>query len=325
MKALALFSGGLDSMLAIRLIKNQGIDVLAIHISTGFGATNTNYELMKKRANEAGAEFLVVDIRQKYIDVLLNPKYGYGKAFNPCIDCHGFMFKTALSMLDELKADFIITGEVIGQRPMSQRKEALNSVKKLSGEKSDLILRPLCAKNLAPTTPELKGWVDRDRLESISGRGRSRQIELAKEFGFSDYESPAGGCLLTLANFGDKIKEHLKNGSLEVEDIELLKHGRHLRLDNGAKMIVGRNEEENEILAKNINDKFLKLSVFVGGALSLLEKNASEEDIKTACKVALTYAKTTQEKEYEVEFNGKKYVSKPFLDKKEVSKYFIIK
>ena len=144
MKALALFSGGLDSMLAIKLITLQGIEVTAIYMDIGFGGKEDKSELLKKRANMAGADFKIVDIRNKYLqNVLLNPKYGYGKHFNPCIDCHAYMFKTALSMLKSLDASFLITGEVLGQRPMSQRKEALNQVLNLSGDEDLLILRPL--------------------------------------------------------------------------------------------------------------------------------------------------------------------------------------
>ncbi|EMF4788755.1 argininosuccinate synthase, partial [Campylobacter coli] len=180
MKALALFSGGLDSMLAMKLITAQGIEVKALNINIGFGSTSDKSEIMKKRAAMVGADFEMIDVRNSYLqEVLFNPQYGYGKHFNPCIDCHAFMFKTALAMLKEENASFIITGEVLGQRPMSQRSDAMAKVKKLALDEEDLILRPMCAKNLPLTKPEREGWVDREKLEGISGRSRKRQLELA--------------------------------------------------------------------------------------------------------------------------------------------------
>ena len=155
MKALVLFSGGLDSMISIKLLTSQGIKVTAIHIDIGFSGDEKKAEILRRRANEAGAEFKIVDIRNKYLrEVLFTPKHGYGKHFNPCIDCHGYMFKTALAMLQSEEASFIITGEVLGQRPMSQRAQALAQVGGLSGDEEGLILRPLCAKLLPPTTPD---------------------------------------------------------------------------------------------------------------------------------------------------------------------------
>ncbi|MBC8764515.1 argininosuccinate synthase domain-containing protein, partial [Campylobacter jejuni] len=202
MKALALFSGGLDSMLAMKLITAQGIEVKALNINIGFGSTSDKSEIMKKRAAMVGADFEMIDVRNSYLqEVLFNPQYGYGKHFNPCIDCHAFMFKTALAMLKEENASFIITGEVLGQRPMSQRSDAMAKVKKLALDEEDLILRPMCAKNLPLTKPEREGWVDREKLEGISGRSRKRQLELAAKFGLEDFESPGGGCLLTLDSF----------------------------------------------------------------------------------------------------------------------------
>lgn len=327
MKALALFSGGLDSMLAIKLIAMQGVEVTALHIDIGFGSKDDKSQILKQRANLAGAELKIVDVRSKYLqDVLLNPKYGYGKHFNPCIDCHGYMFKIALNMLESEGASFIITGEVLGQRPMSQRRNALNSVKNLAGDKNSLILRPLCAKLFEPTTPEIKGWVDREKLLDISGRGRSRQLEMAKEFGFTDFESPAGGCLLTMQSFSDKLKDALNHEGLETSaDSQILKFGRHLRLINGAKMIIGKDETDNLRLENVKNDKFTKIILPDGvvGAYSLISKNANLDDKKKAAKFALTYAKTDSSKEYEVCIGDEKFTATAFSDKKEASKYFV--
>ncbi|PSM53101.1 tRNA U34 2-thiouridine synthase, MnmA family [Campylobacter blaseri] len=327
MKALALFSGGLDSMLAIKIMTMQNIEIIALHINIGFGSKDDRSEILKKRANLAGAQLKIVDVKNRYLqDVLLNPKYGYGKHFNPCIDCHAYMFKTALNMLENEGASFIITGEVLGQRPMSQRREALDSVRNLSGDENSLILRPLCAKLLKPTTPEINGWVDREKLLDISGRGRSRQLEMAKEFKFDEFESPGGGCLLTMQNFSNKLKDALNFEGLDsFVDSEILKFGRHLRLENGAKMIIGKDEIDNLRLKNIQNDKFTEIILPDGivGAYSLISKNANLDDKKVAVKFALTYAKTDILKEYEVGIGDEKFVATAFSDKKEASRYFV--
>lgn len=327
MKALALFSGGLDSMLAIKLITMQNIEVTALYMDIGFGSKEDKNELLKLRANMAGADFKIVDIKNKYLqDVLLNPKYGYGKHFNPCIDCHAYMFKAALNMLKSENANFIITGEVLGQRPMSQRKDALNSVKNLSGDENSLILRPLCAKLLTPTTPELNNWVDRQKLLDISGRGRSKQLELATKFKFSDFESPAGGCLLTISSYSQKLEDMLKFEGLDnPTDGEILKFGRHLRLPNNAKLIIGRDENDNEKL-KNINNpKFIRVNLPNGviGPYVLISKNATLNDKKMAAKFILTYAKTDKNKIYDITVDETEFKETPLLEKNEIQKYLV--
>ncbi|WP_297915275.1 argininosuccinate synthase domain-containing protein, partial [uncultured Campylobacter sp.] len=327
MKALALFSGGLDSMLAVKLIVSQGIEVLALNMDIGFGGKDDKSEIMRRRAAAAGADFKSVDIRSEYLrQVLFEPKYGYGKHFNPCIDCHGYMFKTALAMLQSEGASFIITGEVLGQRPMSQRAQALAQVGGLSGDEEGLILRPLCAKLLPPTTPEIKGWVDRDALLDISGRGRARQMQLAAEFGFEDYETPAGGCLLTVQSFSERIKDAVKFEKIETPaDAEILKFGRHLRLPEGAKLIIGRDESDNKKLAAVQNPKFseIKFKDDVLGALSLLSRGASEADRELAARLALTYAKTDAARSYALLIEGSELSASPFESKDAAREYFV--
>jgi tRNA-specific 2-thiouridylase len=326
MRAISLFSGGLDSMLAIKLIKEQGIDVTALYIYTGFGGTKDVRDELKKRAKMDGADFLSVDVRQEYIQkILFDPVYGYGKNFNPCIDCHGYMFKIAKKMLKDLDASFLVTGEVVGQRPMSQRKEALAQVQKLAEDKDNLILRPLSAKLLEPTTPEIKGWVDREKLLDISGRSRHRQLSLAKKYGWRDYESPAGGCLLTEPIYSQKIKEFIQFEDFSVEDIDLLKYGRHFRLPDGAKLIVGRHKEDNEALKKIVNSDYIPFSLPIAGPYNLVYKNASKSDLELAAKIAITYAKSNLECEYEVVIGNQKFKVKPFLSKNEAQKYFFNK
>ncbi|QCD53435.1 argininosuccinate synthase domain-containing protein [Campylobacter sp. RM16192] len=327
MKALVLFSGGLDSMLAIRLLKEQGIEVTAVHIDIGFGAGEGKFDVLEKRAAMAGAKLKIVDIRSEYLqNVLFNPKFGYGKHFNPCIDCHAYMFKTALSMLEDEGASFIATGEVLGQRPMSQKRDAMVHVKTLARDEDDLILRPMSALLMKPTKPERDGWVDREHLLGLSGRDRKPQIKLAKEFGFSDFESPAGGCLLTVEGFANKIKDFLKfDKDMSLKDMQLLRIGRHLRLKNGSKMVIGRDESDNEKLLALQNPKFAQIEFddSVVGAVSFINLNADEEDLKFAVRLALAYTRADKEREYSAKIGEKTIIAKPFEDKSPAQEWFI--
>lgn len=332
MKALALFSGGLDSMLAIKLITSQGIDVHALHFDIGFSRDEDMLSVLKRRAAEAGASFERVNITNRYLrDVLFSPKYGYGKAFNPCIDCHGYMFKTAISMLEPLGASFVISGEVLGQRPMSQRSEAMNQVKKLSGN-GDVILRPLCAKLLPPSMAELNGWVDRERLEGINGRSRARQTELATLFGFSEWASPGGGCPYTDQGFSARIRDWMahegKGRDMDELDLQSLRYGRHLRLGSGAKLIIGRDESENKALLELFNSGLdeqyfhARIADFTGACV-LVSKGADEAERAVAARFALTYGKSEVAKSYEVKIGSECLSAFAFESKAEAKKYLV--
>ena len=323
-RAIALFSGGLDSMLAIKLMVDQGIEVIALHIKIGFAGTKDVSHIMQKRAKLAGATFKIVDVRDEYIqNILFDPVYGYGKNFNPCIDCHGYMFKIAKKMMDELDASFLVTGEVIGQRPMSQRHDAMKQVSKLANDQEDkLILRPMSAKLMEETTPEIEGWVDREKLLDISGRSRERQLSLAEAYGWEDYESPGGGCLLTESHYASRIKEFISFDTFEVEDIELLKFGRHFRLPDGAKLAVGRDKEDNEGLQAIKSDKYIAIKLPIAGPFSLLSADASPSDRELAAKLAITYAKSSAEDCYDIEVGEESISSSPFKEKKEAQVYF---
>ena len=324
-KCLSLFSGGLDSMIAVKLMTLQDIEVIALNINIGFGSKIDTTELMKKRAELSGARFEAIDVRDTYIkDILFSPKFGYGKNFNPCIDCHGFMFRVAMGLLEKYNASFLVTGEVVGQRPMSQRVDALQSVKKLAGDEDGLILRPLSAKVMKPTKPELEGWVDREKLLGINGRGREVQLSLAKEYGWDDFEKPGGGCLLTDINFTKKMRDFVKHDKLEVEDIEVLKNGRQLRLEDGAKLIIGRNQEENKRIEEIKSNKYIFIKAKdIPGPTSLLSVNASEKDINLALKAILTFSKTEKNRKYDIMF-GEKIVSEtPYENRGDLQKYFI--
>jgi len=324
MKAIALFSGGLDSMIAVKLMADQGIEVIALHIKIGFSGTKDVSRIMEERAKLAGAQFKIVDVRDEHIqNILFDPVYGYGKNFNPCIDCHGYMFKIAKKMMDELGASFLVTGEVIGQRPMSQRHDAMKQVSKLANDQEDkLILRPMSAKLMEETTPELKGWVDREKLLDISGRSRERQLAMAEAYGWEDYESPGGGCLLTESHYSDRIKEFISFDTFDVEDIELLKFGRHFRLPDGAKLAVGRDKEDNEGLQAIDSSKYIKLKLPLAGPFSLLSADASQADRELAAKLAVTYAKSSVKERYDVEVGEETITVSPFQEKKEAQAYF---
>jgi len=327
MKALVLFSGGLDSMLAIKLLTSQGIDVIALHIDIGFGIKEDHTEALKRRATLAGARLEVIDVQDRYLqEILFSPKYGYGKQFNPCIDCHGFMFNVAKSLMSHFGASFIATGEVIGQRPMSQNKDAMHIVRKIADDiNEDLILRPLCAQVLEETKPEREGWVDRSQLLGINGRGRHAQLALAKEFGWEDYPTPAGGCLLTDIQFSIRLRDFVAHDHLDKEDIPLLKNGRHFRLKNGAKLIVGRNEKENNALESFSNPKFQRLHVndMISSPSSLLSINAGKEDEAEACRIVLSFTKALPEKDYALNVGNKVLYASPYAKKDDAKKYLI--
>jgi len=327
MKALALFSGGLDSMIAIKLMTKQGIEVTALYIDIGFGTTTDKSELLRTRARMAGADFEIVNTREQFIqEILFNPKYGYGKHFNPCIDCHANMFRIALSLLEKHNASFIVTGEVIGQRPMSQRSEAIKNVTTLANQAEDgLILRPMSAKLMMPTTPEKEGWVDREQLLSIEGRSREVQLSLAQEFGFEEFESPGGGCLLTESSMATKIRDVVAHGEFIVEDIDVLKHGRHFRLPDGAKLVMGRDKIDNDHIQEIRHPDYVSAyPVGVVGGLALLSKDASQEDKQLAAKLMLTYTKAPKNTDSTIMIGQETIEVMPFDDKASAQKYFVL-
>ncbi len=249
MKAVALVSGGLDSALAARLIQALGIEIAPLNFKTSFclcdkktsqGCAHT----AKAVADNLGISLKIMNISEDFFKVLKNPRYGYGSNMNPCIDCRILKFKKAKEFMLEIGADFILTGEVLGQRPMSQHRRALSIIEKESGLEG-LVLRPLSARLLPETIPEKEGWVDRNRLLAFSGRSRKMQFDLAEKLGIKDYACPAGGCLLTDPEFAKRIKDLLLHEELNLNNAELLKLGRHFRLSDKVKLIVGRNEKEN--------------------------------------------------------------------------------
>jgi tRNA-specific 2-thiouridylase len=318
-KAVALISGGLDSLLAARLIQDQGVEVEGINFYTGFCVEGHTHAIRKQDRNKTkrnnalwvaeqlGIKLHIVDIVEEYKDVVINPKHGYGANLNPCLDCKIFMVGKALNWIKDFEYDFIITGEVIGQRPMSQRKATMPVIAKESGA-DDLLLRPLCAKNLPPTLPEREGWIDREKLMSITGRSRKPQMALAKEFGFEDYAQPAGGCcFLTDKSYSVKLQDLWSNRGTrkyELDDIMLLKVGRHIRPNKAFKLIIAREEGETNFLSGYQREFQTIKTVSHAGPLALVEgEQLDAQQIELACAITARFSKGRDESSVELLFS----------------------
>ncbi len=315
-RAAVLVSGGLDSMLAVRVLQEQGIHVEGINFYTGFCVEGHTHAIRKKDqkrdkrnnalwvAEQLGIKLHIIDIVEEYKDVLLNPKHGYGANMNPCLDCKIFMVKKALEWMKKKGFDFIATGEVVGQRPMSQRKDTMPVVSGESGAE-DLLVRPLCAKNLPPTLAEREGWLEREKLHDFSGRTRKPQMALAKQFGFEDYATPAGGCcFLTDESYSVKLVDLWKaRGSrdYEMDDIMLLKVGRHLRPRPHFKMIISREEGENHFLQGYKKRYITMRTTDYPGPLVLIDGEANDEDLELAARITARFGKGKSADEVTVE------------------------
>jgi len=290
LKAVGLFSGGLDSSLAVKVIADLGFDVIAFHLCHPFETGGPERALkLAEAARRLGARLVPEPTGDEYVDIVRSPKYGYGKAMNPCIDCHAYMVKRAAALAERCGAAFVFTGEVLGSRPMSQRREALDIVAKESGLAGRL-LRPLSAKSLPPTEMEASGLVDRGRLYGIKGRSRKRQIELAAEFGITGYPAPAGGCLLTEVGYSAKLKDAFNHGETGCSDISLLRVGRHFRLPGGGKAVIGRDEGENELIEARLSSGDLLLEVENVGSPVTLLRNAGPGDVEPAAALTVRYS-----------------------------------
>jgi len=306
-RALGLFSGGLDSLLAACVLGEQGIEVTGVvFITPFFGA-----ERARQSAAQIGLPLIEQDITEAFYPLLTEPPHGFGSRHNPCIDCHILMLRQAGALMGAQGFDFLFTGEVLGQRPMSQQRGTLTLIARQSGY-ADLVLRPLSAKLLAPTRPELLGWVDREKLLDLRGRGRKRQMELAAHFGMVNYPAPAGGCLLTDPGYAARLKELLsRNGRPARRDLELLRWGRHFRLPGGAKVVVGRTHEENEAMGRLLapEDAALRVQGFPG-PLVLIPGGADQTGMEAAALLAASYSDAPQGHEVTVNARqaGKSYV-----------------
>ena len=301
-RALVLFSGGLDSILAARLLMVQGVEVLALRFVTPFFAADVGDPERYAAAirKKYGIPVLVRDLSHDFMGVLRAPAHGFGRNFNPCIDCKILMLRKARELLAELGADFLATGEVLGQRPMSQRRDAMRSIERESGCEG-LLLRPLCAQLMQPTEPEQKGLVDRERLGSLSGRGRTGQQQLAASLGITEYPAPAGGCLLTDVNLCARFRHfapgifNLSSVEMQVESFRLLLFGRHFAPGPGLWLTLGRDQGENDRLsALREPEDWLLTTVERPGPLGLLRSlggTLTEASLTAAAGLVLRYAK----------------------------------
>jgi tRNA-specific 2-thiouridylase len=306
MKAIALLSGGLDSTLAARLVLDQGIHLEALNFMTVFcTCTNRGATCLasQKAVETLGITLKVFNVSEEYLEVVKHPHHGYGSNMNPCIDCRIFMLKKAKTYMEESGASFIVTGEVLGQRPMSQRRDAMHLIEKEAGLEG-LILRPLSAQFLPITLPEREGWIDREKLLNIQGRSRKPQIRLAEQYNIRDYPCPAGGCLLTDPGFARRIRDLMDHQSdFFLNDVHLLKLGRHFRLSPNVKLIVGRDEEDNQKIDtfSQAGDVLLK-TVRYPGPLSLLRGEASGAEVERAASITARYSKAKGMEKVEVHY-----------------------
>ncbi len=319
-RAVALISGGLDSLLAAKVIQEQGVEVEGVNFFTGFCVEGHTHAIREKQrtkpkrnnalwvAEQLGIKLHIVDVIEEYKDVLLNPKHGYGANMNPCLDCKVFMVKKAASLLQgsllqegqgtennfmtDHDFDFIITGEVIGQRPKSQRKQTMPIIARESGA-DDRLLRPLCARLLPPTLPEREGWVDREALYDFHGRNRKPQMALAESFGLEDWAQPAGGCcFLTDAQYSNKLVdlwETRGSREYELDDVMLLKVGRHIRPAPNFKLIIGRELGENRYLEGYRNTFTSLYATSHNGPLCLVDGEPSQDDLVQAARILARY------------------------------------
>jgi hypothetical protein len=293
--ALALYSGGLDSTLACRVVAEQNIKVTAVKFVTpffGYELLLHKTEYIRKTREKFGIDVILKDVTLPYLELLKNPRHGFGKYLNPCIDCKIFLLSEAKKMMQEIGASFLVTGEVIGQRPMSQRRDALHVIERDSGCK-DILLRPLCAKNLEPILAERTGLIDREKLLDFSGRNRTPQMKLAEYYHITDYPSPAGGCILADPILSARIENYYqKNEKIVTEDILLLLEGRQFKLPSGGWVVVGRNAKENENLEKiRCPDDWLLKTVDIPGPTAILRYFAQPEEVETAAALVARYVK----------------------------------
>jgi tRNA-specific 2-thiouridylase len=304
MKAIALLSGGLDSTLATKVVLEQGIELEALNFLTMFCTCTNRGETClasRKAVNALGTPLKVFNVSEEFLNVVKHPKHGYGSNMNPCIDCRIFMLKKAKAYMEEAGASFIVTGEVLGQRPMSQRRDAMRLIEKEAGLEG-YIVRPLSAKFLPITIPEKEGWIDREKLLGIQGRSRKPQMQLAGRYGIRDYPCPAGGCLLTDPGFARRIKDLMFNTpDFSINDVHLLKFGRHFRFSPGLKLVVGRNEEDNKKIQTFAQEEDILLrALHHPGPLSLLRGVPNGMEIEKAASITVRYGKAKDLKSVEV-------------------------
>lgn len=295
MKAIALLSGGLDSTLAAKIMEGLGIELIAFNTLSPFCLCNHRsasgcFHGAAAAAKMLGLKFVSCDVAAEFIEIVRDPEHGYGSHMNPCLDCRILLFRKAKELMAREQAAFIITGEVLGQRPMSQRREAMRLIDRAAGVEG-LVLRPLCAKAMEETVPEKQGWVSREKMLSICGRGRREQFSLASELGIKDYPCPSGGCLLTDPEFSRKVKDLLAHGEFTVENARLLRLGRHFRIGPKLKLVVGRDQGENERLPDHVKeaDAVFMPEEGASGPFALARGNIGADAEAVCCSIVGRY------------------------------------
>lgn len=316
-KAVAMLSGGLDSRIAVRMVQEQGIDVVALNYVTPFCTctSKSSCRLEAKKASiEYGVDLKTFYVFEDFIEIIKKPKHGYGSGINPCLDCRILMFKKAKEHMDEMGASFLVTGEVLGERPMSQRPDAMITIEKESGL-AGLIVRPLSAKLLKPSIPEEQGWIDRSKFLEIEGRSRKPQIEMAKKLGMGDYPCPAGGCLLTDKDFSVRMKNLLEIVDMPTRnDLFLLKVGRQ-RFFQGKRIVTGRNEKENQRITSLSRDEDLLFEAAdFKGPTTLIRGETDDEIILEAARVTGAYGKGKDEASLRIRYWTPKSDESNFID-----------
>jgi tRNA-specific 2-thiouridylase len=305
--AVALISGGLDSILAAKVVMEQGFKVTGLYFTSAFsksyGQEQTTHAARVSKA--IGIDLRVVDMGQDYIDLVRRPVHGYGKHMNPCIDCKIFMLRRARSVMEELGAPYVITGEVLGQRPMSQRRDTLSVIER-DADMKGLILRPLSARLLPPTRAEQDGIVQRERLLGITGRSRTVQLQLAERYGIKGFSAPAGGCLLTDANFSEKLRDlFAEKQAVTPDDVRLLMVGRHYRMESGHKIVVGRDNRENEVLISLAPHGYHLFTPYgFPGPVALLNGTPTQDIKQTIGRLIITYSKQVPGRAYIIKYGS---------------------
>jgi len=289
-KVIVLTSGGLDSTLAVEIMKREGLEVIGLHCYSWFNLPKfKDFQSFPADDTTRGIPLMHIDVSSEHTDAILHPHFGYGSSVNPCIDCKLLFFRKAGELMERYGADFIATGEVLGQRPMTQRPDVMKMLEKKSGL-TRLLLRPLSALLLEATIPEREGWVQREHLFSISGRGRKRQMELAKRLGIEEYPSPAGGCRVTEKNFKVRFDDLvLHTEDVGTADFVILKYGRHFRITDACKLVVGKNQQENEFLEKCDWGNVALRVVQPAGPYSLMRWDQTQSSLRIALEIIARY------------------------------------
>jgi tRNA-uridine 2-sulfurtransferase len=290
-RVIAAFSGGLDSILTAVFMKRLGFDVLMLHVQHLFSANEAGRQRLRDAADRAGLPLKIVDASEQHLETIRHPKHGYGQGMNPCVDCRIFMLRIAKQVMEDEGASFVVTGEVLGQRPKSQHYKALLQASEESGLGNRLV-RPLCAQLLPETLPVTEGWIQQGELLAIQGRSRGAQMRMAEEFGVSDYPQPAGGCVLIEKAYAKRVRDafgHLGKEAVGLTQFRLFGLGRHSRIAENVKVIVGRNHEENEKLATLSEGRIRIDPIDVMGPTTLVEGSPSDEQLLTCCSLAARY------------------------------------